>query len=314
MNSAPFVSIRCLVYNHALYLRQCLDGFIMQKTNFVFEVIVHDDASTDDSAAIIQEYAEKYPSIIKPIYETENQYSKHDGSLGKVLNAAICPKAKYIAMCEGDDYWTDPLKLQKQVDFLEQNPSYVFCCHRFKIWLENEKKFKEEYADAYYHSNKNLEITYSLMLKTWITQPLTTLIRSKAYWEVYQELELYHHVRDIHLFYLLMKRGRGISLNDNMGVYRWHSKGISSMVDKKLHSRDFFLIVKELIQYHHKDSYIKGLFSIACIERLHWDDEIALHNRLCCFLSSLWNGQIKYIPNLFFAFLFPRSKRRNESL
>ena len=95
---SPLVSIRCLVYNHGPYLRQCLDGFVMQKTNFAFEAIVHDDASTDNSAEIIREYAEKYPDIIKPIYETENQYSKHDGSLRRIMDAAIHPDAKYIAI------------------------------------------------------------------------------------------------------------------------------------------------------------------------------------------------------------------------
>jgi glycosyltransferase involved in cell wall biosynthesis len=100
----------------------------MQQTNFPFVAIVHDDASTDGSAAIIREYEEKYPNIIKPIYETENQYSKRDGSLGRIMSAAIeATGAKYVAMCEGDDYWTDPLKLQKQVDFLESNPEYSLC-------------------------------------------------------------------------------------------------------------------------------------------------------------------------------------------
>lgn len=111
-----------MVYNHAPYLRKCLDGFVMQKTDFRFEAIVHDDASTDGSAAIIKEYAEKYPDLIKPIYETENQYSKKDGSLRKIMDAAC--RGKYIAICEGDDYWIDPLKLQKQVNFLEENPDY----------------------------------------------------------------------------------------------------------------------------------------------------------------------------------------------
>lgn len=101
MNDEILVSIQCLVYNHEPYLRQCLDGFVVQKTNFRFEAIVHDDVSTDGSAAIIREYAEKYPDIIKPIYETENQYSKQDGSLFKIMNAAC--KGKYIAMCEGDE-------------------------------------------------------------------------------------------------------------------------------------------------------------------------------------------------------------------
>ncbi len=122
------VAIKVIVYNHEPYLRDCLEGFVMQQTNFPFVAIVHDDASTDNSAAIIREYEEKYPDIIKPIYETENQYSKQDGSLGRIMNAAIeATGAKYIAMCEGDDYWTDPLKLQKQVDFMEANPEYGLC-------------------------------------------------------------------------------------------------------------------------------------------------------------------------------------------
>ena len=120
MSSEPiFVTILCLTYNHESYIRQCLDGFVMQQTNFRFEAIVHDDASTDSTTDIIREYAEKYPDIIKPIYETENQYSKHDGSLRRIMTAAV--HGKYIALCEGDDYWTDPLKLQKQVDILENN-------------------------------------------------------------------------------------------------------------------------------------------------------------------------------------------------
>lgn len=125
----PLVAIQCLVYNHEPYLRDCLEGFVMQQTNFPFVAIVHDDASTDGSAAIIREYEEKYPDIIKPIYETENQYSKGDGSLGRVMNEAVdAIGAKYIAMCEGDDYWIDPLKLQKQVDILETDKTLMAVC------------------------------------------------------------------------------------------------------------------------------------------------------------------------------------------
>ena len=120
MTGGPLVSIKCTVYNHEPYLRQCLDGFVMQQTDFPFEAIVHDDASTDGSAAIIREYAEKYPHIIKPIYETENQYSK--GMLAPIMRLAMHPASKYVAICEGDDYWTDPHKLQKQVDIMERDP------------------------------------------------------------------------------------------------------------------------------------------------------------------------------------------------
>ncbi|MEF3429067.1 glycosyltransferase family 2 protein [Bacteroides cellulosilyticus] len=128
------VTIRCITYNHEPYIRQCLEGFVMQKANFHFEAIVHDDASTDRTAAIIQEYAEKYPDIIKPIYETENQYSKNDGSLRRIMDAHM--HGKYIAICEGDDYWIDPLKLQKQVDFLEGNPEYSMCYTDFLHYVQ----------------------------------------------------------------------------------------------------------------------------------------------------------------------------------
>ena len=118
------VSVLCTAYNHEKYIRQCLDSFVMQKTNFKFEVIVHDDASTDNTANIIREYENKYPDIIKPIYQKENQYSK-----GVSLSKIICAKCrgKYVAFCEGDDFWTDELKLQKQVDALENNTECKCC-------------------------------------------------------------------------------------------------------------------------------------------------------------------------------------------
>lgn len=128
-NEKPLVAIHCLVYNHEPYLRDCFEGFVMQQTDFSFVAIVHDDASTDGSAAIIREYQQKYPHIFKPIYETENQWSKHDGTLESIMNNAIdASGAKYVAMCEGDDYWINPYKLQKQVDFLEKDDSLMAVC------------------------------------------------------------------------------------------------------------------------------------------------------------------------------------------
>ena len=133
------VAIHCMVYNHEPYLRVCLNGFVMQKTNFKFVAIVHDDASTDNSAGIIREYTEKYPDIIKPIYETENQYVKKN--ITSIMNKAIdATEAKYVAMCEGDDYWIDPYKLQKQVDFLEAHPDYFECFTNSYVLENGEKK------------------------------------------------------------------------------------------------------------------------------------------------------------------------------
>ena len=226
-NNQCFVAIRCLVYNHEPYLRECLDGFVKQQTNFKFVAIVHDDASTDKSADIIREYEEKYPDIIKPIYETENQYSKQNGSLGQIVNTAIkATGAKYTALCEGDDYWTDPFKLQKQVDFLETNPRYSFCCHRFNILQECTKTFLKDYAHTYYTKDQNLIITEDIFFSTWATQLLTTMVKTDTFIEACDtSRQLFGKALDVYLYFLLLQSGPGISLNENMGVYRWHENG-----------------------------------------------------------------------------------------
>lgn len=116
----PLVTIRSLAFNHEKYIRKCLEGIIMQRTNFTFEAIIHDDCSTDRTTEILTDYARRYPQIIKPIIEKENLWSKHDGSISRIMNENT--RGKYIAWCECDDYWTDPYKLQKEVDILESNP------------------------------------------------------------------------------------------------------------------------------------------------------------------------------------------------
>ena len=131
------VSIICNAYNHELYIRDALESFVMQRTSFTFEVLVHDDASTDKTADIIREYEAKYPDIIKPIYQTENQYTK--GGVTRFQEPRI--KGKYVAFCEGDDYWTDPYKLQKQYDVMEAHPEVDICAHSaIKINAENKQQ------------------------------------------------------------------------------------------------------------------------------------------------------------------------------
>ena len=124
------VSISCLVYNHEKYLRRCLDGFVTQKTTFAYEILIHDDCSTDNSRQIIEEYCTKYPDLFVPIFQKENQFSKGI----KISFDIQYPRArgKYIALCEGDDFWDDPFKLQKQFDVLEKNQDCLFCCHSVK--------------------------------------------------------------------------------------------------------------------------------------------------------------------------------------
>ena len=121
------VSILCLAYNHEKYLEKCLDSLVNQKTNFKYEILVHDDCSTDSSKEIIERYYKKHPKKIIPVYEKENQYSK-----GVKINKDILipkMKGKYFCFCEGDDYWIDENKLQKQYDFMERNKDYKLCIH-----------------------------------------------------------------------------------------------------------------------------------------------------------------------------------------
>lgn len=212
------VSIKCLVYNHEPYLRQCLDGFVMQKTNFRFEAIVHDDASTDGSVAIIREYAEKYPHIIKPIYETENQYSKRDGSLTRIMNAAC--KGKYIAVCEGDDYWIDPLKLQKQVDFLESHKEYSMCFHRAKI--KNEIK---AYTGCKYDFIEDKDYTANELFKDWLVPTASMLFRK----EIIDNNKTDKRIQsgDIILVLRCVEAGKVRGFKEYMSVYRVQNTGLT---------------------------------------------------------------------------------------
>lgn len=122
------VSILCASYNQEKYIRDTLEGFVMQRTDFAFEALVNDDASTDATASIIREYEKKYPDIIHGVYQKENQYSKGVS----IVRDILVPRSKgdYIALCEGDDYWTDPYKLQKQYDALRAHPEVAISAHR----------------------------------------------------------------------------------------------------------------------------------------------------------------------------------------
>lgn len=140
------VSICCLVYNHERYLRKCIEGFLMQKTNFKYEVLIHDDASTDKSQEIIREYEKKYPGIIKPIYQVENQYSK-----GKKITLEYQyprVRGRYVAFCEGDDFWTDETKLQQQVDCLEKHKNSYISGHQVRIIDERGNKLNRVWTQG----------------------------------------------------------------------------------------------------------------------------------------------------------------------
>ena len=223
--SLAMVCIRCATYNHELYIRDCLEGFVMQKTNFKFVAIVHDDASTDKTADIIREYEAKYPDIIKPIYETENQYSKHDGSLGRIVDAAIdATGAKYVALCEGDDYWTDPLKLQKQVDYLEGHEEYSMCFHAAEVKIEGVDVRKK---GARCENLESKEYSSTDMFAEWIVPTASIVYRR----EVVDKYPIKHAEwltrGDICLVLKCSHTGRVWGMSEKMSVYRMQSNSVS---------------------------------------------------------------------------------------
>jgi glycosyltransferase involved in cell wall biosynthesis len=172
----PLVSICSIAYNHEKYIGEALDNFLMQETDFPFEILIHDDYSIDKTADIIRVYEKKYPNIIKPIYQTENQYSK-----GILMNPTFnFPRAKgdYIAMCEGDDYWNDPLKLQKQVDFLEANNEYACCFHDSVMIDQNGLVLHQsllgnakDYSEMELLSTNVFITTHSVMFRNVVVYP-----------------------------------------------------------------------------------------------------------------------------------------------
>lgn len=137
------LSICCVSYNHEKYLEQCLNSFCNQKTEFKFEVLIHDDASTDNTQEIIKKFEKKYPNIIKPILQTENQFSQGKVRIHSIFNFPRA-KGKYIALCESDDYWTDDLKLAKQVTLLENNPKCTLSFHSNSYVFPKELSYKDK--------------------------------------------------------------------------------------------------------------------------------------------------------------------------
>jgi len=220
--NTPFVSIHCLAYNHAPFIRRCLDGFIMQKTNFPIEVLIHDDASTDGTTDIIREYESKYPEIIKPIYQTENQYSK--GVRISLTYNYPRVKGRYLALCEGDDYWTDEYKLQKQVDFLEANEDFSICFHPVELYDETEEE--------YILNNTVSDVPEITDIKTLaIGNYINTLsVMYRTNKKVFEDIEKLPKTsnNDYILHMLYAEYGKIKKIPDVMGVYRKHDGGISS--------------------------------------------------------------------------------------
>lgn len=217
------VSIIVNTYNHEKFIADTLNGIVIQKVNFPFEVLIHDDASNDNTVEIIKDYISKYSHIdFKPIFQTVNQYSQNI-KIGRTFQYPRT-KGKYIAICEGDDYWTDPLKLQKQVDFLEGNPEYVLCFHN--CILLRDDKFTETILDKYdYKSNQEIP---PMEFQNWIAQTATIVYRNNP--KIPKLLSSFNHVvfGDVLFRRVIVDFGKVYLINEVMSVYRKHEMGITN--------------------------------------------------------------------------------------
>jgi len=247
----PLVSICCLTFNHAKFVRQCIDGFLMQETTFPIEILVHDDASTDGTEEILREYETRYPDFFFPLYEKENKYSNgYRGRMDIVFNYSRA-RGKYIASCEGDDYWTDPLKLQKQVDFMESHPEYSICFHRCQHLYEKTGKMgKDNCGFLFKNGQEGVDVTIDMFFKDWITQPLTMMFRRELFSPQWQKNFKYY--RDTHEIYHFLKVGKGYIFSFEGGVYRIHSGGIASILSPIEYSKVYLPIDGELYRKTHE--------------------------------------------------------------
>lgn len=233
------VSICCTAYNHEKYIEQALEGFVMQQCNFKFEILVSDDASTDNTASIIKRYESNYPYLFQVFYLNENQYSKGNKPLFNILFPAT--KGKYIALCEGDDYWTDPLKLQKQVDFLEENEEFSMICTNAEVIIND--------------SGKNTNITTGLTLlqesrtvyateiiSKWMVPTASVLFRRNFLGKDLDEISGNKDFMfgDTVLFLYLASKGKVYGMKDFTVAYRRHEGGATNIpIDIIYYEKDY---------------------------------------------------------------------------
>lgn len=220
MNTDVLVSIICITYNHEQYIKECLNSFLAQKVNFNIEILVHDDASTDCTQQILQEYQRQYPSVFKLFLQSKNQFSQGNGYVG-IFWGLKEARGKYIAYCEGDDYWCDEYKLQKQVDFLEKNHEYEICAHDTNIINEATQQqvlFSHTNVNIFLNRKNRQEYTFDDTLTGNIFHISSIVFRNiPLVWPKWiNDIRAF----DMVMYMLLAQYGKIFVMRDVMSVYR----------------------------------------------------------------------------------------------
>lgn len=238
-------AIRCTTYNQIDYIRKCLESLVCQQTTFKYEIILHDDASTDGTTEIVKEYVERYPELIKPIIQTENQYSKRNDSIKRAINAAISPSVKYIAFCEGDDFWMDPMRLQKQVDFLESHPEHSM------VFGAVEYLYPDGHVEIVRRYNHFVEEcpVKDIILGGGGFVKLNSMLYRRCLKENYPEWAESAPVGDSPLFLVLAVRGKVAYIDEVWSCYRVCAKGSWTNRMSKRSFRQRYKDMKDNIAY-----------------------------------------------------------------
>jgi glycosyltransferase involved in cell wall biosynthesis len=249
----PLVSVLCTAYNHEPFIEKSLLGMLKQKTSFAYEIIVHDDASTDGTKKIVEEYWHQYPHKIKPIFQQDNQFSKGR----KIWTEIMIPQAKgkYIAICDGDDWWTDENKLQMQVDFLDNNPEYSICWTGYEV-NNGEKTEPAEWLDNMHYDE---DVDQENAFHPYRTYTLTAVMkRNSIDVNIYNALK-YH--KDNSLYAICLTKGKGRLMKMITGVYNVHSGGMFSKKSSQYKALNSYLNFKEIssIVFSKKNKSIKLL-------------------------------------------------------
>lgn len=215
----PLVSICCVAYNQKEYLKQAMDGFLMQKTEYPFEILVHDDASTDGTTQLIAEYAAKYPELIRPIYQKENQYQKG----ADIWKEYVLPqvRATYVAFCDGDDYWIDENKLQRQLSYLETHPECPCVFHAVKYVDGSDRQIRIDQ----YKKTETLVPIQKIIEEGGLFCSTASLCCRTEYAREYRPFRLMADVADYPLQITLALHGSFFYLPEPMACYRVHTTG-----------------------------------------------------------------------------------------
>lgn len=263
----PLLSIVTITYNHEPYIRKCIEGVLMQQVNFPIEFIIAEDCSTDGTLTICKEYSEKYPDLIKLITSENNV-----GATANERRAMKAAKGKYIAFCEGDDYWTDPLKLQKQVDFLEEHPEYSVTFHRCKHYNVVDGTTKDDQCGFLFQNNEEgVDVNVEMFFDKWITQPLTMVYRASMF--DLDDMLKYKYYRDMHEIYNLLMNGKGYLFGFEGGIRIMQIGGIHSMLSELNASTIAYSVSNELYKYN-KNKKVKHYYYMT----LMWCFDVAKRN------------------------------------